>query len=35
MGIDSGYKYGAHIQNNLCIFVFTDFASWKISYTLR
>ena len=25
MGIDSGYKDGAHIQNNLCIFAFTDF----------
>ena len=25
MGIDSCYKDGAHIQNNLCIFAFTDF----------
>ena len=35
MDIDCGYKGGAHIQNNLYIFVFTDFASWKTSYTLR
>ena len=35
MGIDSGYKDGAHIQNNLFIFAFTDFASWKIIYALR
>ena len=35
MSIDSGYKDGAYIQNNLCIFAFTDFASWKIIYTLR
>ena len=35
MGIYSGYKGGFHIQNNLYIFVFTDFASWKTSHTLR
>ena len=35
MGIDSGYKDGAHIQKNLCIFAFTDFAYRKIIYTLR
>ena len=35
MGIDSGYKDVTHIQNNLYIFVFTENASWKITYTLR
>ena len=35
MGIESGYKDGAHVQNKLYLFVFTDFASWEISYTLR
>ena len=35
MGIDSGYIDVVHIQNNLYIFVFTDVASWKITYTLR
>ena len=27
MGIDSGYKDGAHSQNNMCIFVSTDLAT--------